>query len=190
AIKQALMVGSDLCGALVAIGVALALQGMPVGTALQPWWQVPVVLLMAVGCAAMFGLYSAVVRYIAIRASFEVVRTATCAAGLLYVFGLIYAAPVLQPAVAFNFGVVLVIALATGRVVARRVLGAGSDVDAERFVIFGAGEAGVHLAQALAPDRRRRVVGFVDDDESIVGSTVADLPVYAAEAMPELVEKS
>lgn len=186
--KRALMAATDAAGALLAVSSAVLLQGLPLRALLQPWWQLPLVLLAVLGCAALFGLYSAVVRYIAIRAAFNIAKAVAAVAVAFMAAGLFVAAPLLQPALVVNFSILLMFALGVGRLVARHFLGVGSDRDAERLVIFGAGEAGVQAAHSLASDRRRRVVGFVDDHDEVVGSMVADLPVYPASALPGLIE--
>lgn len=186
--KRALMAAADSAGSVAAVLGAFLLQGVPLRAVLLPWWQLPLVLLAVLGCAAFFGLYSAIVRYIAIRAAFNIVKAVVTVVGAFLVVGAFAAAPLLQPALAVNFAILLMFALGSGRLVARHFLGVGSDRDAERLVIFGAGEAGVQAAQSLASDRRRRVVGFVDDKDEMIGAMVADLPVFSASALPGLIE--
>lgn len=188
-IKQALMISADLCGALVALFMALLLQGAPLQTAVQPLWQTPVMLAAVVVFAAQFGLYTTVIRHIGVRASFKILNAALATAVLLALVGLVFPAPLLQPTLVANFSITLAGILALTRIVARHGLGSATDSDAERLVIFGAGNAGVQLVQALASDRRRRVVAFIDDDRSVTGSTVADLPVHASTQLPALIGK-
>ncbi|MDN5938783.1 MAG: polysaccharide biosynthesis protein [Salinisphaera sp.] len=186
-IKKALLLCGDLGAAMLAMLAALTLQGMAYPSALEPWWQLPLIALAVVAAAAGFGLYSAVTRYIAVRTSLGITQTAAAAACILYVAGLALPSPVLQPALLANFAIVLALLLAGVRVVARQILGVTSDADAQRLLIVGAGEAGVQLAQALNCDRRRRVVGFADDDPGLAGSTVADLPVHPTAALEQVV---
>lgn len=187
--KRALIVSVDIMGALIGIALAVGLQGLPIAAMAQPWWQLPLVVASVVGCCAVFGLYSTVIRYIALRAAFRIVFAAASAVIALAALSLFVSVPVLRPLVLFNFGVLLVLALGSVRVLARHFLSQSSDPDAERLLIYGAGEAGVQAAHSLITDTRRRVVGFVDDRSDLVGKEVADLPVYPSAKLPRLVVK-
>lgn len=48
-----------------------------------------------------------------------------------------------------------------------------------RAVIYGAGGAGRQLASALRQSQEIRLIGFVDDDRSMVGSTLNGVPIYS-----------
>lgn len=186
--KRLLMAATDSVGVVLSACVAMLLHSAPLSLAFHPWWQLPVVLVVAQGCAVRMGLYSSVIRYIAIRAAYNIARVALLAVGLLLAAGLFVSAPLLQPLVVVNFGFLLALALGAGRLAARHFLGSGSDCDAERIVIFGAGDAGVQVAQTLAADRRRRVLGFVDDKSGLADAMVADLKVYSTSQLPGLIE--
>ena len=186
--KRVLVAATDAFGVTVAACVAILLHSASLSSVFDPWWQLPLVLLLSQGCAVFVGLYSAVIRYIAIRAAYKIAKVAVVVVCLLLVCGLFVSAPLLQPLVVVNFGFLLALALGTGRLAARHFLGTGSDHDAERLVIFGAGDAGVQVAQSLAPDRRRRVLGFIDDKYGLSGAMVADLPVFRTSELPGLIE--
>lgn len=186
--KRILMALTDSVAIFAAACVALLLQGSSPDMLFQPGWQLPLALGVALACGARAGLYSAVIRYIAIRAAFDIARLVVSVVGVLLVIGLFVSAPLLRPVVAINFGLLLALAVGVGRLLARHLLGSGSDRDAERLIIFGAGDAGVQVAHSLASDRRRRVVGFIDDKQGLAGSMVADLPVYPKSALPGLIE--
>lgn len=188
-VKQLVMIGGDVVGATLAIALAMLLQSVSAGVAMQPWWQVPLVLLVAVACAARCGLYSAVIRYIGLRAAVKILLAALGSAALLYLASAVLMAPLLQPFVIADFAAYLVLMLAASRMLARHALGTSSDSDAKRFVIYGAGEAGAQLAHTLASDRRRRAVAFLDDSSALEGAMVADLRVHAPAALPDLVKR-
>src|SRR5690606_18400266 len=92
---------------------------------------------------------------------------------------LIVTMPALPPAVLLNFAVIAVCGLEAWRFLARYFLTQISDPDAERILVYGAGEVGVQAVRALASDHRRRVIGFLEDREpGLIGARVADLPVF------------
>ncbi|MFC3105688.1 polysaccharide biosynthesis protein [Salinisphaera aquimarina] len=187
-VKRLLMAVTDALNIIAAACVAILLHSTSLPSIIDPWWQLPLVLLLTQICAVRIGLYSAVIRYIAIRAAYNIAKVALLVVGLLLLGGLFVSAPLFQPLVVVNFGFLLALALGAGRLTARHFLGTGSDRDAERLVIFGAGDAGVQVAQSLAPDRRRRVLGFVDDKPGLAGAMVADFPVFTTDELPGLIE--
>lgn len=186
--KRATLVCADVVAVLFAAILALLLHGYGPGDLLDPSWPVVLVLIALPIAAARSALYTAVIRYIAIRAAFNICKAvAPVIAGVL-VLGLFSSAPLLQPPVAINFGIFLLVGLGAVRLAARSFLASGSDRDAERLVIFGAGDAGAQLAQSLSADRRRRVLGFIDDKRELVGTIIAGVPVYASTSLPSLIE--
>jgi FlaA1/EpsC-like NDP-sugar epimerase len=56
-----------------------------------------------------------------------------------------------------------------------------------RLLIYGAGAAGVETAAALSMSRQYKLVGYVDDDASKVGSTLNGSRVYSAARLPGLI---
>jgi FlaA1/EpsC-like NDP-sugar epimerase len=58
-----------------------------------------------------------------------------------------------------------------------------------RTLIYGAGEAGVQLAAALAQTREVRLLGFLDDNPALVGKVVRGLEVHPAKEFLSLVKK-
>ncbi len=61
--------------------------------------------------------------------------------------------------------------------------------DEGAIMIYGAGSAGRQLASAITDSRGMRLVGFLDDDLTIVGRTVMGLPVFAGDEIGDLVER-
>lgn len=56
-----------------------------------------------------------------------------------------------------------------------------------RVMIYGAGSAGRQLASAIQQTRNMKVVGFLDDDASIVGHMMNGLPIFSGAAVNELI---
>lgn len=57
------------------------------------------------------------------------------------------------------------------------------------LLIYGAGSAGVQIANAIATSHEFKLVGFVDDSPTLQGLTINNVPVYAPGELPDLVEK-
>ncbi|TXH60686.1 MAG: polysaccharide biosynthesis protein [Thiothrix sp.] len=56
-------------------------------------------------------------------------------------------------------------------------------------VIYGAGDAGMQLANALARHHEYRIVAYVDDNPTINKAIIQGLQVYKPEDLPELINK-
>jgi nucleoside-diphosphate-sugar epimerase len=59
-----------------------------------------------------------------------------------------------------------------------------------RIVLVGAGIHGTAVANEMVPNRKTRVVGFVDDDRRKIGAVIAGVPVLGpVSSLPQVVEK-
>jgi len=58
-----------------------------------------------------------------------------------------------------------------------------------RALIYGAGSTGRQLADALVNNHEIRALGFIDDDQSLVGSTINGLSIYSSNNLAELIRK-
>ncbi|WP_332689806.1 polysaccharide biosynthesis protein [Devosia sp.] len=149
--------------------------------------------IIAVPIFVKFGLYRAVIRYLPERALWTIawavsVATLTWVA-VLFVAEVwrVGAVPRSVPLLYWLFSIVLV---GGSRFALKRVLGRGSSPGAEavRVVIYGAGAAGTHLANALRSYGHQHVVGFIDDDKGLAGRDVAGIRVYPPSYLPDLIE--
>jgi FlaA1/EpsC-like NDP-sugar epimerase len=64
-----------------------------------------------------------------------------------------------------------------------------SDLPRENVLIYGAGQTGDQLANALAGDDHYRIVGFVDDDPQLKNQLVSGIRVYARASLGKTVKK-
>jgi FlaA1/EpsC-like NDP-sugar epimerase len=58
-----------------------------------------------------------------------------------------------------------------------------------RLLIYGAGSAGVQIANAIATSHEFKLLGFVDDSQALQGLTINHVPVYAPAELPGLVKQ-
>jgi FlaA1/EpsC-like NDP-sugar epimerase len=63
------------------------------------------------------------------------------------------------------------------------------DNTASNVLIYGAGSSGRQLATAVAGSRQMRVVGFLDDDNSLQGGRIHGLSVYSPEKLENLIAR-
>ncbi len=136
-----------------------------------------------------FGLYRAIFRYTGQAALLATAKAIGVYAGLLFAIllwrqwpGVPRSLGVLQPLIFF-------LLVGASRAFARFWLaGIQSLADSSgRFLIFGAGVAGVQTASAMGMSAQFVLVGFVDDDPAKIGRSINGVPVFAPASVPDLV---
>ena len=65
----------------------------------------------------------------------------------------------------------------------------GDSEQSESIVIFGAGEAGRQLMQAISAIPQKKVVAFIDDDESLHHQKIGAIKVYQRSDLAELINR-
>ena len=134
------------------------------------------------------GMHRSVVRFMGLDLFVNAFRVATLSAVLLTLLS------VLLPTVRLPLRAVVVlwagllIWISASRLMARLLL-RGSRQRADRVIIYGAGEAGVRLAQSLTSGQDYMPVCFVDDNEALWGSVLNGLEVHPPRSMSALVDE-
>jgi FlaA1/EpsC-like NDP-sugar epimerase len=178
-------VDGGLCGLTCFLSVFLRLGFIPER-------DTPFALMIAIACAIALpvfhiaGLYHEIFSQTGIRALVRIGRACAIYALLfaavftcIGISGIPRTVSLIQP-------ILLFVALSTSRVMARYWLfGTHSlrRLPDHRVIIYGAGAAGRQLAAAIAQSREMAVVGFIDDDPSLTGSTLDGNRIYAPEDM-------
>lgn len=133
------------------------------------------------------GLHRSVVRFMGLDLFVIAFRVASLSAAFLVLLS------VLAPGISLPLRTVVVVWAGTliwisgSRLMARLLL-RGSRHRADRVIIYGAGEAGVRLAQSLASGEEFVPVCFVDDNEKLWGSVLNGLEVRPPRSLSELVD--
>ena len=191
--KQLFVIMLDVVLALAATWLAFSLRldvpHWPSGLQWRVYLLAPA---LAIPVFAALGLYRAIFRYTDLAAVMAIAR----AVGL---YGVVLVAILLWrhwPTVPRSIGAlqpVLFLMLAGGsRVVARFWLaGVGRHRLASegRLLIYGAGEAGVQTAAAIANARQFVLVGFVDDNVSKAGRSINGATVFLPRQIEEVVKR-
>ncbi len=189
--KQGFVIALDVVLALVATWIAFSLR---LDMLHWPWdqqWRVYVVApALAIPIFIRFGLYRAIFRYTGLAALIAIGKAVAVYGVALFALlvwehwsGVPRSIGLLQP-------IVFVLLVGSSRALARFWLagiGFGAAPSEGRLLIYGAGEAGVQTAAALANARQYTLVGFIDDDPRKVGRSINDALVFPAERIAALV---
>lgn len=185
--KLVIMVSGDalfLCACML-LAVALRLGSLETALATAPHLQVSFAL-MTLPVLWWAGLYRAVVRYIDLRVLASASGALAIAVVLFYTLAVAVGLNAVPRSSLLIFWFIAFAYVVTSRFVARTVLRRGlrhSGRLRRRTIIYGAGEAGAQLAQAMQLSMDFKAVCFLDDRRDMQRMTVAGLPVYSADQL-------
>ena len=209
--KRSLQIVADVLLIWLALYLALYLrlagEGWVWPQGNQPWLFVlaPV---MALPIYIVTGMYRAVMRHFGGQALFTIFKAVTLGFFMLSVF--VFAAhaagwDLLFPRSSLVSYWWLSLLLIGGlRLAARQyfmgdwLLGGGTIIGNKRvetdgglpIAIYGAGAAGNQLLASLWVGRLYKPMAFIDDDPSLVGRSIAGLPVYSSRQVPKMLDKT
>ena len=190
-LKRLVVMALDVLLALAATWIGFSLRyevwHWPSG---QQWWVYGLTPLLAIPIFIKFGLYRAIFRYTG-QAALQATTRAVVLYGAVLLGILLWQRWLLVPR---TLGVlqplIFLLLVGASRVVARFWLletGPGRAPVAGRLLIYGAGDAGVQTASALAVSGQYALLGFIDDDRDKIGRSVNGSPVYGPAKVAELV---
>ncbi|MBX3594750.1 nucleoside-diphosphate sugar epimerase/dehydratase [Sphingomonas sp.] len=193
--KRAIALGVD--AALCALSVQLAYYlrtnewADPLGPML---WPTLTSIVLALPLFVVFGLYRAIFRYAGAAALIAIVQAVAMFAipfAAIYTVAGYAAIPrtigLIQP-------ILLFILVAGSRALAGAWLGQSyrnevAEADKPRVMIYGAGASGRQVASALQVSGQVRVVGFLDDDQTLWKATINGVRVHAPDQLNKLIDR-
>lgn len=139
--------------------------------------------LVAIPIFIRLGLYRAVIRYLPERALWTILRATTLATlcWVLVIFlSQITVSFVVPRSVPILYWALATIAIGGSRFIAKKLLwpNGSNRLQNKPIAIYGAGEAGAQLANALRRQGNHRIVGFLDDNRTLHGRDVASIRVF------------
>ncbi|MCL7999023.1 polysaccharide biosynthesis protein [Brucella sp. 21LCYQ03] len=140
-----------------------------------------------------FGLYRAIIRYLAERSIWPIFQATAIAAlfwvALVFLMELYGSAglPRSVPLLYWLLSTVLISASRFGAKWLLRNAGAGKNYSSSALII-GVGEPGRQLAAALRSHSDTQIIGFVDPNGLLNGMDITGLRVYPAKQIPDLIE--
>ena len=159
-----------------------AVQTAPFVQIVLAWLTLPVL--------GVAGLYRTVVRYIDLRVLVAASAALAIAVLLVFTLALSFGVATLPWSALLIFWFVAFAYVVTSRFVTRSLLRRGLKQAGRprlRTAIFGAGDAGAQLAQAMQFSTEYKAACFLDDRVSLQRKTIAGLRVYPPEALAEAV---
>ena len=188
--KRIIMIGVDL-GLLAAAFIATA--GLRYGAdwsnlaGLAP--VLALALLIAVPVFLWFGMYRDVVRYMHFRAALTIVTSVSLAALALVVLISLLQVKGFRLEDVLIYWLLALLLIGGSRIAAREYLRKppASPTEADRVVIYGAGDAGAQLAASLRDNKSLHPVAFVDDNPDLAGSGLFGIRVFPSAQLPALV---
>ena len=192
--KRFVVVTLDLILSLIAVWVSFYLRLDQSGL---PQYQQKYVYLLAPVLAfplfVYFGLYRAIFRYTGMAALASTAKAIGIYGATFFVLllllkleGVLRSVGLIQPII---FLLLVSITRAMARFWLAGQLGKGHHHGVGRLLIYGAGEAGVQTALALAVVRQFVLLGFIDDDTSKIGRTINGLDIIGPEDVPDAIER-
>ncbi len=191
-IKQLIMMTADVVMMVMALAFSFALLGMDFLAQDQRFYAyLSVATVISILIFIRIGLYRVLLLYMGLQAAFIIlqgVTFATCLLAASYFFS--HAPQESDYSVLPIFWMISVLFVGGSRFVAKVLLQSliQNFRPKEPVIIYGAGSSGMQLVVALQNGDQYLPVAFVDDSQSIVGSTVHGIRVYSPNSLYELIE--
>lgn len=154
------------------------------------FWLILAVPALSIPIFIRLGLYRAVIRYIDQKMVGVVVIGVTLSVLSLAFISVMTHITALSRAVFGIYWAGAILYVGASRLLARAYLtGVDRNEEAISIAIYGAGKAGVQLANALHSSDEYVCIAFIDDNKHLHGSSIAGIKVSAPGALPELIRQ-
>jgi FlaA1/EpsC-like NDP-sugar epimerase len=195
-VKQLVVLLADACMGVVAVWAAysLRLDALHWPYSIHQWGPYVLAPVLAAPIFWRNGLYRAVFRHSGMAAMRALVVAVSLYAVLF--FGILMAMgwPDVPRSIGLLQPLILMVLVGGSRGIARQWLsslshGQRREMSVSRLLIYGAGSAGVQIANAIATSHEFKLLGFIDDSPALQGLTINRVPVHAPSELPGLIEK-
>lgn len=155
----------------------------------EVWTALLVTVIVSLFAFRWVGLYRALVRYITGQILISIGKAALVAAAALYLAGLAFDAG-LPRSVPIIFAVFVFLSVGGTRFIARTLFRNPSTLSKRPVIIYGAGEAGLQLLNALFHGRDYAPVALVDDDPNLQNLAVGGLNVFPSDKIARVINET
>lgn len=190
--KQVVAAAADLFFVPLTFVVALTLHfnGIRAKELSEYIWLILASPIISIPVYARIGLYRAIIRYIDHQIVMTVTKGAAVSVVMLAFLAMISLGDSFSPTPFIIFAANLVLYLLASRFLARGFfLGDRRASATVNVIIYGAGNAGVQLANALLPGNEYAPVAFVDDNPQLHNAVISGIKVHASDRIASLVQK-
>ncbi|MEO5661432.1 MAG: nucleoside-diphosphate sugar epimerase/dehydratase [Polaromonas sp.] len=191
--KRVVVLGLDLLLSLVSVWIAFYLRidqtGLPQAQQKYVYLLAP---LLAIPVFVRFGLYRAIFRYTGMAALATTAKAVAVYAALFFVALLYFKWEGVPRTLGLIQPLLLLLLVGFSRAIARFWMTGWSGkarLAAGRLLIYGAGEAGVETASALAVTRQFVLLGFIDDDKHKAGRSINGVDIMGPDEVADAVER-
>jgi FlaA1/EpsC-like NDP-sugar epimerase len=191
--KRVLVIALDLVLSLVSVWIAFYLRidqtGLPQQQQRYVYLLAP---LLAIPVFVRFGLYRAIFRYTGMAALASTAKAVALYALLFFVALLYFKWDGVPRTLGLIQPLLLLLLVGISRAMARFWLAGWSSKARHavgRLLIYGAGDAGVETASALAVSRQFVLLGFIDDDKAKAGRSINGVDIMPPAEVADAVER-
>lgn len=195
-VKQLVVAFADVVMGIVAVWIAysLRLDALHWPYSVHQWWPYALAPVLAAPIFWRNGLYRAVFRHSGMAAMRALVIAVSLYAVLFSGLLVFMSWPDVPRSLGLLQPLILILLVGGSRAAARQWLSSLSarqrrGLPVSRLLIYGAGSAGVQIANAIATSHEFKLLGFVDDSRALQGLTINHVPVYAPAELPGLVKQ-
>ena len=146
-----------------------------------------VALLASIPVFSSLGLYHSIVRFLGPRAMYAVIGGVSISAVILALYDLASPAVTVPATVLVIYWALALLYVGGSRLAVRQAFNARFGHEAERVVIYGAGNAGARIFAALVGSEECRAVAFVDDKTGLQGNFINGMEVFSPQVLPSLI---
>ena len=194
--KRIIIVTFDVCALSFALWASFGLRfgTWTPPTTLDQYLVILTAPLVSIPIFIRFGLYRAVIRYLPERALWTIVQAislATICWVLLVFLSELSGRMVFPRSIPILYWAFAVVLIGGSRFLAKKLLWSvgGRRLKDQPIAIYGAGESGAQLANALRQQGTHFIVAFLDDQASLHGRDVAGIRVFPPSALPMLIQQ-
>lgn len=153
------------------------------------WLALAATTLLTVMLFVRLGLYRAVTRYVSTRILSTAVSGCAVSA-VIFLISMLLFEQRLRLALPVVYFLMLVVLVTSSRIILKAVLTDRSHrKQTAPVIIYGAGQSGRQLLEAVKQVNEYNAVAFVDDNAAIQHTTIYDLPVYRPSEIEDLIKR-
>lgn len=167
------------------LAMALRLDGFGFTRIPNVWHILIAVIPITIFIFIRLGLYRAVLRYISSRALRTIILGVFLSAIIMFITDQIFVLPVPR-SVPIIYSMLFFCAIGGSRFGWRALHRLRTSLQKENVVIYGAGETGRQLLDAIRYVGGYAVIGFIDDDKTLHGQDISSVKVYSSESLSNL----